>query len=130
VNPSDWVADCMVPDAWMHQPFAIDGMAVACDGQALVALPGLGRRYQPPRFDSDNDATTQIQAALAGALNAPVMDAVSLEELPLKEEHLTRLTAVARGIRTCTTEKAVYFHHHDTATGALKAFGVIYTGSH
>jgi len=127
MNPSDWVADCMVPDAWLHEPFAIDGMAVACDGSALVAFPGQGKQYKPARFDGESDPTNQIRAALSQAKIAVTAPAGELKSLPISAEHLARL-ASQTGLQVEIHPNRVIFKCINTDTGELSAFGVIYIG--
>ena len=129
MNPSDWVADCMVPDAWMHDPFQLDGAAVSCDGSALIAFPGRGKQYTPPRFDLGQERVIdQLRAALAVARDADTAPVDTIKDLGLNEQHAARLAA-EEGLQFLVETTRIIFHAINTDTGELDAYGVIYRGA-
>jgi hypothetical protein len=125
MKPDDWVADCMVPDAWLHQPFRVGKDAVACDGVALIAFVGLGAQYEPPKFDNDDVALKQIQSMLVVAEQAHTEPVEDVKALGLSEQHAARLAEVP--VLMVAVEPArVIVHEIDERTGAVSAYGVIY----
>ena len=134
MQPKDWEADCMIPDAWMHSPFKWGTDAVVTDGNAVVVFPARGEEFAPPRFEYEQEETENPTQKINEAIDsARVLESycefnVDLSQLGLSEQHHARLAAEAK-LKVAAFSDRIIFHTMAPETEELEAYGVIFTGN-